>query len=72
MTRRARDLLTAMPPSNDHDHRVVRFPSAKVRKAAWTQRGDPSLILSLAKFERNDRSDNHRHRLIMNALAFVV
>jgi hypothetical protein len=68
----ARRFLTAMPASNDDNHRVVSFPSAKVRKAAWTQRGDPNLILSLAKFERNDRSDNHRRRLIMNALAFVV
>jgi hypothetical protein len=28
--------------------------------------------LSLAKFERDDREGNYRHRMMMNTLAFIV
>jgi hypothetical protein len=53
----------------------VSFPSAKVRKAVWSCERihrDPGVLLSLAKFERDDRQDDYRHRMIMNALAFIV
>jgi hypothetical protein len=61
--------------SRDDNHRVVSFPSAKVRKAVWSHERihrDPGHLLSLAKFERDDRQDDYRHRMIMNALAFIV
>jgi hypothetical protein len=52
-------------PSSDDSHRVVSFPSAKVRKTPWshgpTHHRDPGLLLSLAKFERDDREGNYRH-----------
>jgi hypothetical protein len=63
-------------PSSDDNHRVVSFPSAKVRKTAWsrdpTHHRDPELFLILAKFQRDDRQGNYRHRMMMNALAFIV
>jgi hypothetical protein len=62
----ARRFITAMPPSSDDNHRVASFPCAKVRKLPGreaTHHGDPSLLLSLAKFERDDREDDHRNRI---------
>ncbi len=67
-----------MPRSSDDNHRVVSFRPhrAKVRKTArWREPihdGDSGILLSLAKFERDDREDDYRHRMIMNGLAFVI
>jgi hypothetical protein len=67
-----------MPRSSDDNHRVVSFRPrrAKVSKTArWREpphHGDPDILLSLAKFERDDREDDYRHRMIMNGLAFVT
>jgi hypothetical protein len=36
------------------------------------RQGDPGILLSLAKFERDDGEDDYRHRMIMNMLAFIV
>jgi hypothetical protein len=36
------------------------------------RQGDPSILLSLAKFERDDGEDEHRRRLFLNVLAFIV
>jgi hypothetical protein len=74
--RRRCHFRTAVPPSSDDNHRVVSFPSAKARKTAFwrepSNHEDPSLLLSIAKFERDDREDDYRHRMIMNALALIV
>jgi hypothetical protein len=76
MPRRRCHFITAMPPSSGDNHRVVSFPSAKVRKTdSWrepTNHGEPGLLLSLAKFERDGREEDYPHRMIMNALAFIV
>jgi hypothetical protein len=76
MPRRRCHSITAMPPSSDDNHRVVSFPRAKVRSTAWSRKptynGEAGLLLSLAKFERDDREDDYRHRMIMNTLAFIV
>jgi hypothetical protein len=76
MPRRRYHCITAVPPSSDGDHRVVSFPSTKVRNTAWwrepTHHGDLGLLLSLAKFERDRRTDDHRPRMLLNALAFIV
>src|SRR5262249_32072486 len=58
---------------------VVRF-RPRCAKADRTARGRPihdadtvsSLILSLAKYERDGREDDYRERMIFNGLAFVV
>jgi hypothetical protein len=68
--------ITAMPPSSDGDHHVVSFPSTKVKNTTWwrgpTHHADPGRLLSFAKFERDRRQDDHRHRMVLNALAFIV
>jgi hypothetical protein len=67
-----------MPRSSDDNHRVLSFRlhRAKVRKTAkWREPihdDDPNILLSLGKFERDDREDDFRHRMIVNGLAFVV
>lgn len=35
------------------------------------RRGEPGILLSLAKFERYDRGDDYRQRMLMNMLAFI-
>jgi hypothetical protein len=76
MPQRRSHFITAMPLSSEDNHRVVSFPSCKARKTAWsrepTRHGDPGVLLSLAKFERDDREDEYRHRMIVNTLAFIV
>lgn len=76
MPRRRCHFITVLPPSNDDNHRVVSFPSARIRKTAFwrepTNDADPGLLLSLAKFERDGREDDYRHRMITNALALIV
>lgn len=65
-----------MPPSSDDNHRVISFPSSKARKSAFwrepTNHEDPSLLLSIAKFERDGRKDDYRHRMMVNGLALIV
>jgi hypothetical protein len=76
MRRRRRHSITALPTSSDDNHRVVSFPSGKGRKTAFwrepTTHSDPGVLLSFAKFERDGRGDDYRHRMIMNALALIV
>jgi hypothetical protein len=60
------------------NHRVVSFRPRHAKSgdtARWREpirRGDPGILLSLAKFERDNREDDYRQRMIMNALAFIV
>jgi hypothetical protein len=76
MPRRRCHFIIATPPSRDGDHRVVSFPSTKVKNTTWwsgsTRHRDPGRLLSFAKFERDRREDDHRNRVVLNALAFIV
>ena len=76
MPRRRHHFITAMPPPSDDNRRVVSFPSGKARKTAFgresSNQEDPAVLLSIAKFERDGREDDYRHRMVMNALALIV
>jgi hypothetical protein len=68
-----------MPRLSDDNHRVVslRPRRAKSRGTARRRepirRGDPGILLSLAKFERDGREDEYyRQRMVLNVLAFIV
>ena len=75
---RVRRRQQLMPRSTDDNHRVVSFRPRRARSAdtsRWREpirQRDPSILLSLAKFERDDRQDNYRQRMILNVLAFIV
>jgi Mn2+/Fe2+ NRAMP family transporter len=67
-----------MPRPSDDNDRVVSFRPRRAKSgetARWRapiRQGDPGILLSFAKFERDDREDDYRHRMIMNVLAFIV
>jgi hypothetical protein len=73
-----RHLFCAMPLSSDDNHLVVSFRPRRAKSgdiARWSApigQGDPSILLSLAKFERDDREDDYRQRMAQNMLAFIV
>jgi hypothetical protein len=67
-----------MTRSSDDNHRIVSFRPRRAKRgdtAKWREpirQGDPSILLSLAKFERDDREDDYRRRMILNMLALIV
>jgi hypothetical protein len=67
-----------MPRSSDDNHRVVSFRPRRSKRgdtAKWREpirQGDPNILLSLAKFERDDRVDDYRQRMILNMLALII
>jgi hypothetical protein len=67
-----------MPRSSDDNHRVVSFRPRRSKRgdtAKWREpirQGDPNILLSLAKFERDDREDDYRQRMILNMLALII
>ena len=73
-----RRLVAAAPQSNDHDSCVVSLGArhAKVKGVAGRCEpafdGDPGVLLSLTKFEHDDREDDYWHRMTVNGVAFVV
>lgn len=75
-----RHLRAASPDSNGDDHRVVRFRARRALASGTAGRRQPvhdrdptiSSVLSLARYERDGQEDDYRHRMIVNALAFVV
>ena len=56
--------------SSDNDARVVAFPRG--RTAARWRAKIPSPVDDLAKYERGEAVDDYRHRMTVNAAAFVV
>ena len=54
--------------SSDGDSRVVMFPRGR-RIVRW--RPAPSPVSDLAKFEQDHEDDDYRHRMIVNAAAFL-
>ena len=56
-------------PSSDSEPRVVKFPRG--RAGARTPATVPPPVDDLAKFERGDGTDDYRHRMIVNIIAFV-
>jgi hypothetical protein len=65
--------------SDDYDHVVLFRPqrakvdgSAKWRPLQRDCDPDALLIEKLAKYERDDREDNYRQRMLLNGLGFVV
>ena len=52
-------------PLSDPDRRVLPFRPRRTGVPA------PSPIADLAKYERGEDSDDYRHRMIVNAVAFV-
>ena len=65
-----------MPRSNDDNHRVVPSsldgPKGGMPPAGSerVRQGDQSILLSLAKLERDYREEDYRQRMILNVLAF--
>ena len=55
--------------SSDSESRVVKFPGGQA--AAGKSASVPSPVEDLAKFERGEGTDDYRHRMIVNILAFV-
>jgi hypothetical protein len=64
----------------DQDPTVVRFrrrqvePGESAKPRRTVQKNEPNivLLLSLAKYESDDREVDYHHRMIENGLAFVV
>jgi hypothetical protein len=68
-----------MPRSSDDNHRVVSFQPRRAKSGDIARRRelicqrDPSILLSLARFEGADReAEYYRHRMVLNVLAFIV
>jgi len=53
---------------SDNESRVVLFP----RRRSGAPPRAPSPVADLAKFERGDEPEDYRHRMKVNAAAFVV
>jgi hypothetical protein len=68
----------AMPYSSDDNHCVVSFKPQRAKSgeiARWREpvrQGNSGILFSLAKFKRDDRGVDYRHRMTMNGLASVV
>ncbi len=56
-------------PSSDNEPRVVSFPRG--RAGARAPVTAPPAVDDLAKFEQGADSDDYRHRMIVNAAAFL-
>jgi len=56
------------PSSSDSEHRVLSFRRGPVSARRPTP---PSSVDDLAKYARGGESDDYRHRMIVNAAAFV-
>lgn len=54
------------PASSDNERRVVNFPHGGARPQAG-----PPPIEDLSKYQRAEDDDDYRHRMIVNAIAFV-
>jgi hypothetical protein len=55
------------PSSPDSEHRVLKFR----RRLAARRPHPPSPVDDLAKFARGGETDDYRHRMLVNAAAFV-
>lgn len=55
------------PFSPDHENRVLRFR----RRPGGVRRRPPLPANDFAKYERRQEPDDYRHRMIVNALAFL-
>jgi len=62
------DILMAQDglSSPDNERRVVAF-----RRRSSRARPTPSPVKDLGKFERGEQADDYRHRMLVNAAAFV-
>jgi len=75
-----RHAIPAAVRSSDNNDRVVLFRpqrakvdgSAKWRRLKRDCDPDALLIEKLAKYERDDREDDYRQRMLLNGLGFVV
>lgn len=55
---------------SDGEHRVIRF--RRGRPGARLPRGGPAPVEDLAKYQRGrEAPDDYRHRMIVNAVAFL-
>jgi hypothetical protein len=80
MTSRHRHFTSAIPQSDDDNHRILSFRPRHDKMNGTARRREPahdhdpsiSFILNLAKFEVDNREDDYRHRMIVNGLAFAV
>lgn len=52
--------------SSDDERRVVNF-----RRGAPRPQAGPPPVEDLTKFQRGEEADDYRHRMIVNAIAFV-
>jgi hypothetical protein len=66
-----------MNSADDDDGRVIRL-RPRMRNARGSRRRDPSILDSgyspvpdLAKYECPESDDAYRHRMMMNAIAFI-
>jgi hypothetical protein len=66
-----------MTSADDDDGRVIRF-RPRMRNARGRRWGNPSIhesgyspVPDLAKYECPESTDEYRHRMMMNAIAFV-
>jgi hypothetical protein len=56
-------------PSSHNEPRIVSFPRG--RAGARTPSSVPPQVDDLAKFEQGAETDDYRHRMIVNAAAFL-
>ncbi len=54
------------PSSPDSEHRVLKF-----RRNPARARPRPSPVADLGKYARSSETDDYRHRMLVNAAAFV-
>ena len=54
--------------SSEKEHRVIKFR----RGGSGAQSSAPSPVEDLTKYERNEATDDYRHRMIVNTAAFFV
>lgn len=66
-------MTTDGPASNEIEPRVVRFrrPGGPGAGPAGGPLSGPPPVDDLGKYERTDETDDYRHRMIVNVVAFV-
>jgi hypothetical protein len=63
------DMASDGPPSSDNEPRVVNFRRGP--GGARQPVPSPPPVADLAKYERDEGTDDYRHRMIVNVVAFV-